>query len=176
MAPRNSVARGSSNMIAAILRILKDNNNPRPPYICRKPFRKGVGVYKITAIITTMKKTKIAYWIVTGLFAAFMLMSGFFDAISTPEALKVFKDLQLPAYLSPFLGVAKLLGAIAILIPGFPKLKEWAYAGLFFDLLGAAYCGLASGQPASGAVFMILPIAFLFISYWLFHRKSRAAA
>lgn len=123
-----------------------------------------------------MKKTRIAFWIVTGLFAAFMLMSGIVDAISTPNALKFFKQLELPAYLSPFLGIAKILGAIAILIPGFPRLKEWAYAGLFFDLLGAAYCGLASGQPASGAVFMILPIGLLFVSYWLFHRKSRAVA
>lgn len=118
-----------------------------------------------------MKKTSIFYWIITGIFAAFMLMSGFFDAISAPTALEVFKSLQLPAYLSPFLGIAKLLGAIAILIPGFPRIKEWAYAGLFFDLLGATYCGLAT-QPAAQISFMILPIAFLFVSYWLYHRKS----
>jgi uncharacterized membrane protein YphA (DoxX/SURF4 family) len=119
-----------------------------------------------------MKKTNVFYWIITGLFAAFMLMSGFFDAISAPDALKVFKDLQLPAYLSPFLGVAKLLGAIAILIPGLPRIKEWAYAGLFFDLLGATYCSIGSGHPLSQATFMLLPFAFLFTSYALYHRKS----
>ena len=123
-----------------------------------------------------MKKTTIFYWIVTILFAAFMAMSGFFDAISAPQALEVFRDLKLPEYLSPFLGIAKLLGAITIVIPGFPRLKEWAYAGLFFDLLGATYCSLASGHPASQATFMILPVAFLFISYALYHRKSRPAA
>ncbi|HET6256033.1 MAG TPA: DoxX family protein [Puia sp.] len=120
-----------------------------------------------------MKKTHIFYWITTILFAAFMLMSGFFDAISAPQALQVFHDLLLPAYLSPFLGIAKLLGAIAILIPGFPRIKEWAYAGLFFDLLGAGYCSIASGHPASQAAFMIVPIGFLFTSYALYHSKSR---
>ncbi len=119
-----------------------------------------------------MRKTSIFYWIITILFAAFMLFSGVVDAMSTPEALKVFKDLELPAYLSPFLGVAKILGAIAIVIPGFPRIKEWAYAGLFFDLVGAAYCSVGSGHPAAQACFMILPIAFLFVSYWLYHRKS----
>jgi hypothetical protein len=118
-----------------------------------------------------MKKTTVFYWIITGLFAAFMLMSGFFDAISAPQALHVFDDLQLPEYLCPFLGVAKLAGGIAILIPGFPRIKEWAYAGLFFDLLGATYCGLGSGHPAKEAVFMIVPLAFLFTSYALYHRK-----
>jgi uncharacterized membrane protein YphA (DoxX/SURF4 family) len=119
-----------------------------------------------------MKKNIILYWIITGIFAAFMLMSGFFDAISAPQALQVFKDLQLPAYLSPFLGIAKLLGGIAILVPGFPRIKEWAYAGLLFDLLGATYCSVASGYPASQAAFMVIPLAFLFTSYTLYHRKS----
>jgi hypothetical protein len=51
-----------------------------------------------------------------------------------------------PLYLIPFIGIAKVLGVIAILIPGFPKLKEWAYAGLFFDLIGATYSICASGE------------------------------
>ena len=119
-----------------------------------------------------MKKINIFYWIVTGIFAAFMLFSGYIDAISAPEAIKVFKDLGLPAYLSPFLGVAKILGAIAILIPGFPRIKEWAYAGLFFDLLGAAYCNWGSGHHDSSSLFFLIFIAFLFTSYALYHRKS----
>jgi uncharacterized membrane protein YphA (DoxX/SURF4 family) len=119
-----------------------------------------------------MRRISIFYWIITGLFAAFMLMSGVVDAMAPPDALKVFKDLELPAYLCVFMGVAKILGAIAIVIPGFPRIKEWAYAGLFFDLIGAAYCSVASGHPAAQASFMILPIAFLFVSYWLYHRKS----
>lgn len=122
-----------------------------------------------------MKKTTIAYWIVTILFAAFMLVSGFPDLISVKEAVDIFAKLQLPAYLLPFLGAAKILGAIAILIPGFPRIKEWAYAGLIFDLLGAAYCNYGAGQPISGTIGMALPIAVGFLSYWLYHRRMAMA-
>ena len=48
-----------------------------------------------------------------------------------------------------FLDVAKILGVIAILIPGYPRLKEWAYAGLAFDLIGATYAQIAKGYPAA---------------------------
>lgn len=121
-----------------------------------------------------MKKTRIAYWIITVIFAAFMLMSGTFNALSTSQSLQGFSELHLPAYLSPFLGVAKIVGAIAILIPGFPRIKEWAYAGLFFDLLGATYCNIAAGHPVSQAGFMIVPVSLLFLSHALYHRLSKA--
>ncbi len=80
-----------------------------------------------------MKKTKLFFWIITGLFSAFMLFSSVPDIIKSPEAVKFMNDLGYPTYIIPFLGVAKVLGIIAILIPGFSRIKEWAYAGLFFD-------------------------------------------
>ncbi|MEO6148646.1 MAG: DoxX family protein, partial [Mucilaginibacter sp.] len=86
-----------------------------------------------------MKKINIIYWIFTGLLAALMLSSAIPNIISSEDTLKFFKILGYPAYLSPFLGIAKLLGVIAILIPGFSRIKEWAYAGLAFDLAGATY-------------------------------------
>jgi uncharacterized membrane protein YphA (DoxX/SURF4 family) len=122
-----------------------------------------------------MKKINIFYWIVTVLFAAFMIMSGVPDALSMPDAIKYFDQIDLPAYLLPFLGVAKILGAIAILIPGFPRIKEWAYAGLMFDLFGAAWCNAKGGQPMSGVVFMVVPIGFGFLSYFLYHRRRDLA-
>jgi uncharacterized membrane protein YphA (DoxX/SURF4 family) len=131
----------------------------------------GVALNKLT----DMKKTTLAYWIVTVIFAAFMLMSGFPDLISMKDAVDIFAKLQLPAYLLPFLGAAKILGAIAILIPGFPRIKEWAYAGLIFDLTGAAYCNYGAGQPISGTIGMALPIAVGFVSYWLYHRRMAVA-
>src|SRR5258708_6766581 len=95
-----------------------------------------------------MKKTKIFYWIFTGLFAFLMLGSAVPDIVSSPIAVKgMHEDLGYPVYLIPFLGVAKLLGAVAILVPGYSRLKEWGYAGLLFDLVGAAYSILASGEP-----------------------------
>ena len=117
-----------------------------------------------------MKKTKITYWIVTGIFAAFMLFSAIPDILLVPDAVMMITGLGYPKYIIPFLGVAKLLGVIAILIPGFPRIKEWAYAGLFFDLIGATYSAIAKEGFQLPMLFMILPIGFLFLSYFLWHR------
>ena len=122
-----------------------------------------------------MKKIKIAYWIVTGIFAAFMLFSAIPDILVVPDAVTMITGLGYPKYIIPFLGVAKLLGVIAILIPGFVRIKEWAYAGLFFDLIGATYSAIATAGFQLPILFMILPIGFLFLSYFLWHRKSDPA-
>jgi len=120
-----------------------------------------------------MKKTKTIYWIVTGLFCAFMLFSAIPDIMVTPEAVTFITSLGYPKYFIPFIGVAKLLGVIAVLVPGFPIVKEWAYAGLFFDLLGATYSGLSTGGYDPRILFMILPLSFLFISHFLYHKIAR---
>jgi len=122
-----------------------------------------------------MKKTKIFYWIITGLFAAFMLFSSIPDIMMVPDAVTMITGLGYPKYLIPFLGVAKLLGVIAILLPGFPRLKEWAYAGLFFDLIGATYSAISMGGFQPAILFMVLPIGFLFLSYYLWHKKQDEA-
>lgn len=117
-----------------------------------------------------MKNKKIIFWIVTGLFSAFMLFSTVPHILATPEAVAFMNQLGYPAYFVPFIGVAKLLGIIAILIPGFPRLKEWAYAGLFFDLFGATYSGIAVGGFQPPMLIMLLPFTFLFTSYFLYHK------
>lgn len=121
-----------------------------------------------------MKKINILYWIITGLFAAYMVFTALPDAMNTSDALKFIGGLGYPHYMVPFLGIAKLLGVVAILIPGFPRVKEWAYAGLCFDLVGAAYSIVAMYGLHVSIVFMILPIVFLFWSYSLHHRKLQA--
>lgn len=122
-----------------------------------------------------MKKTKIIYWIFTGVFAAFMLFSAVPDAISTQEAKDFMTHLGYPLYIIPFLGVAKILGVIAILIPGFPRVKEWAYAGLAYDLIGALYSGIAMNE-GYGWTFMFLPLGFLTVSYVFYHKKEKEAS
>ena len=92
------------------------------------------------------KKINIIYWIFTGLLLAAMGLGAIPDLLSMPDALAVFKQLGYPAYLSPFMGAVKLLGVIAILIPGFPRIKEWVYAGFIFDITGASYSSLATGE------------------------------
>ena len=95
-----------------------------------------------------MKRTKILYWIFTALFAFMMLSSAIPDVLSSPVAVKgMHEGLGYPLYFVPFIGVAKVFGVIAILVPGFSRIKEWAYAGLFFDLIGAAYSIASVGEP-----------------------------
>src|SRR4026209_469251 len=88
-------------------------------------------------------------WVVTALMAALMLLSAVPDVLRIPDALAVFRHLGYPPYLLLFLGTGKILGVAAVLIPGVPRLKEWAFAGLTFDLTGALYSHLSVGDPAS---------------------------
>lgn len=123
-----------------------------------------------------MKKTKILYWVFTILFALLMLASAVPDIIISEDALKYFSMLRLPEYLLPFLGVAKTLGVIAILVPGYPRVTEWAYAGLFFDLIGAAYCTYASTSQLSSIAFMLLPVGLGVLSYIFYHKRRAIPA
>lgn len=121
-----------------------------------------------------MKSSKTFFLVITGLFSAFMLFSAIPDILVLPDAEKFMNNLGYPNYIIPFLGVAKLFGIIAIVIPGYPKIKEWAYAGLFFDLIGATYSVIAHDGFQLPVLIMFLPIAFLFISYVLYHKLLTA--
>lgn len=123
-----------------------------------------------------MKKIKIFYWIFTILFAGFMFMSAVPDFLVMQLAVDGFKAMGFPAHLVPFLGVAKALGVIAILIPGFPRIKEWAYAGLIFDLIGAIYSLIMIHVPAADWVPVFLPLALGVLSYIFYHKKLKAQA
>jgi len=122
-----------------------------------------------------MKKKKILYWTITGLFAAFMLFSAVPDILVVPDAVTFMSHLGYPKYFIPFIGIAKLLGVIAILVPGYPRIKEWAYAGLIFDLIGATYSQMANDGMQPAELIMVLPIALFFLSYSLYHKKIRTA-
>lgn len=119
-----------------------------------------------------MNKINLAYWIVTGLFSVFMIFSSISNVTSSPDAVAFLSThLGYPAYIIPFLGVAKVLGAIALLIPGLRRVKEWAYAGLFFDLVGALYSLFCIDGFNPGLIFMLIFIGILFTSYLLWHKK-----
>ncbi len=119
-----------------------------------------------------MKKTTVLYWIFTGLLAAGFTMSAIPDALSVPEAKAIFQHLGYPMYLLPFLGIAKLLAVIAIVTPGHPRLKEWAYAGLTFDITGAFYSSIAIGEGASAWPIIIF-YGVLAASYIYHHKKLK---
>lgn len=124
-----------------------------------------------------MKKINIAYWIVTILFAGFMIFSSVDGILMNERAVQFMEGmLHFPTYMIPFISWAKVLGVIGILVPGFPRIKEWAYAGLFFDLVGATYATYAVMPDIGGLMIMFLIIAFLFASYFLHHKRMQMKA
>lgn len=105
---------------------------------------------------------------VTGLMAALMVMSAIPDVLRVPGAMTVFQHLGYPPYLLLFLGTAKILGVAAVLAPAISRLKEWAFAGLTFDLTGALYSHLSVGDPPSvwmPAVVGLVLMAGSYIAY-----------
>jgi hypothetical protein len=93
----------------------------------------------------TTKKLNILYWTFTILFALLMLFSAVGGLQPSAGAIKIMHDgMGYPVYFIQFLSIVKVLGVIAILVPRFHRIKEWAYAGLFFDLAGALYSGISS--------------------------------
>ena len=124
-----------------------------------------------------MKKITIIYRVFTLLFAFMMFSSAIPDILSSEVAVKgMHEGLGYPLYLIPFLGVAKALGVIAILIPGHPRIKEWAYAGLMYDLAGATYSIISSGAPLLNCLFMALPVFLGVVSYIWYHKKLKISS
>jgi hypothetical protein len=119
-----------------------------------------------------MKNTNIIYWVSTGLFAAFMTMSGIPNVMLNAESV-AFLSTQLgyPQYIIPFLGVCKILGSIGLLIPNLGRVKEWAYAGLFFDLLGATYSVVAVSGFNAGMLLMPVVMVVEAVSYIYYHKR-----
>jgi hypothetical protein len=118
-----------------------------------------------------MKRIRIFYWITTGIIVLLMTFSAISSLASPEKAVAFFQTMNMPSYLISFLSIAKLFGVIAILVPGYPRLKEWAYAGLTFDLIGAMYCNYAVGKPTVDWLPILIFIALAFASYFLYHKK-----
>ena len=110
---------------------------------------------------------KIAYWIVTGLFCLAMTAGGTMNLVALETQQEAMASLGYPPYLMTILGVAKIAGVIALLIPRTPILKEWAYAGFTFDLLGASASHAFSGHTIPEIAIPIFVLAFAVGSYWL---------
>ena len=130
----------------------------------------------IVAGNTSSKTRRIIYWIMTVL-VAFPIGSGgiaqVMQYIASPHA--VVPILGYPMYFFAILGFWKFFGALTILVPGFPRLKEWAYAGIFFDLTGAAAsCALSGGYGAYGFhVIAPLIITGFMLASWALRPPSR---
>lgn len=114
----------------------------------------------------------IAFWITTLFGPASFVIGGFFFITHGEHQIAVLERLGYPAYVATLLGIWKLAGAIAIVIPRFPRLKEWAYAGFFFELTGAAASHAFSGD---GFSLTVQPLVFLalVIASWALRPPSR---
>ena len=111
-----------------------------------------------------MKGRKIAYWGTTGLLSLMSLFAGFTYLTASPEAVSGFAHVGYPQQLRVLLGIAKLVGAIALVAPGFPLLKEWAYAGFTFAWIAAAIAHYLAGDRPE-FIFPIVLLVFLAVSY-----------
>jgi len=112
------------------------------------------------------KSTKIIYWIATIWLSLGMLSTGIVQLMKMEEDVAKITGLGYPVYLLTILGVWKILGVIAVLIPKFPILKEWAYAGFFFAMSGAAISHLASGSPVTETLPSLLLLVLTVVSWY----------
>ncbi len=115
---------------------------------------------------------RIAYWVATGLTAFVFLSGGATDIARPPFLMEGMTHLGYPAYFVMILGVWKVLGGIVVLAPRLTRLKEWAYAGMIFDLTGAAASHAAVGDP-SGKVVAPLVISGIVLASWALRPESR---
>lgn len=118
------------------------------------------------------KRNKIIYWIATIWLALGMTSTGIVQIIKLKEEVDMMTHLGYPLYFLTLLGVWKILGVIAILIPKFPLLKEWTYAGFFFAMSGAIFSHLSVGDDAIALFGPTLLIVLTIIS-WYFRPVDR---
>jgi uncharacterized membrane protein YphA (DoxX/SURF4 family) len=115
----------------------------------------------------------IAFWVTTIFGPASFVIGGYLHLTRDPQVMATLAHLGYPVYFATIMGVWKLLGAIAIVVPGLPRLKEWAYAGFFFDLTGAAATRAFVGDSAAD---ILAPLVFLALvaASWALRPASRA--
>lgn len=119
-----------------------------------------------------MKSKTIGYWTTTALSALLIGSGGIMQVMRTPDAVTGIVRLGYPVYFVVLLGVWKVLGAVAIVTPGFPRLKEWAYAGIIFDLTGAAVSHAASGSSGGNVIGPVV-FAVLALASWALRPEGR---
>jgi len=122
------------------------------------------------------KRNKIIYWIATIWLSLGMVSTGIVQLFKLegngPGSLSTMTQLGYPAYFVTLLGVAKILGVVALLVPKYPLLKEWAYAGFFFMMLGAIFTHIAAGNSIN-EIFPSLLLLVLIIISWYFRPTDR---
>ena len=122
--------------------------------------------------LATAKAVSVAYWICTALTAFFIASGGLAYALAVPDVVEGVTQLGFPLYFIRLLGVWKVLGGLVILAPGFARLKEWAYAGAFFNMSGAAVSHVVIGDEAWHAYYTA-SLAIITLVSWALRPESR---
>jgi len=122
--------------------------------------------------ITMSKRNKIIYWFTTGFLSLGMLAGGVQQLLQIGGYVQIVTQLGYPVYLLSILGAWKILGVVAILVPKFPLVKEWAYAGFFFAMSGAAISHIVQGQAFVEAV-PSLVLLTMTVASWYFRPPGR---
>jgi len=117
------------------------------------------------------KTIKIIYWVSTILFVLANLFSGITSIMQTEPGVELMKGLGYASYVLVILGVAKVLGSIALLQDKYRTLKEWAYAGFTFDILGASASFAFTMSPISAVISPLIFLAVMFVSYFSWKKK-----
>lgn len=118
------------------------------------------------------KRNKFIYWITTGFLAFGMLAGGVQQLLQIGGYVDIITQLGYPLYFMSILGAWKILGVAAILIPKYPLVKEWAYAGFFFAMSGAAISHIAAGQPLAEALPSLILLTMT-VASWYFRPEDR---
>ena len=121
------------------------------------------------------KRNKIIYWVATVWLSLGMVSTGIVQLMKDKTESEKFLHLGYPLYLLTIIGIWKLLGVVAVLLPKFPIVKEWAYAGFFFVMTGAAISHIAIGNPINEIFPSILLLVLTFVS-WYFRPEGRKLA
>jgi uncharacterized membrane protein YphA (DoxX/SURF4 family) len=117
------------------------------------------------------RASAIIYWITTGLIGLETIVGAYWDLARISYVRDVFERLNYPLYFLTFIGIWKLVGAIVLLIHGWPRLKEWVYAGLVFTYTGAVFSHFSMGE--NGAAIAPLVLTIITMISWATRPPSR---
>jgi hypothetical protein len=133
---------------------------------------RGPGTESVNDDATNAKT--IAYWVTTGA-VVFCMTGGSFMLLGVKNTVEGMMELGYPSYIIPAIGLGKVLAILAILWPGLPRLKEWAYAGIFFNMMGATVSHVAH-EDGAWIVVVTITIAALTLASWALRPESRRLA
>jgi uncharacterized membrane protein YphA (DoxX/SURF4 family) len=134
---------------------------------------RSLGSVGMKAATKAGRNQVVVYWVTTALLALELALGGVWDVLRVPQVREVTDRLGYPTYFLVILGVWKLLGAIALIVPRFPRLKEWAYAGVVFNLTGALASHVVSRVIDAGTLGYLLVMMGVTAASWFSRPPSR---